>query len=172
MKNNKTTLIIMGIALLAFLLVKIAPLISWPKTHETGKITYKKKEVSQTRSVNLAKNAWFVEPNGDTLKGVRIEQVSSNHLFGKERMIQGFGNLIHVPKEKRSLKWVENSNVSLDIIFLTADGQVIFFVKSVDTNSQINLPRNQEIEYVLELKSGFINRVGVTTSNRLIFEEF
>ncbi len=68
--------------------------------------------------------------------------------------------------------WMENTYIPLDMLFLNADGTVHHLVRSTTPLSKSLIGSGGPIRFVLELKSGTIDRTGIKKGDRLLHQLF
>ena len=172
MKNNKTTLTLMGIAILLFVTVKIIPMFKSDIVHTTGSIELKKKKVEFT---NKGK-AWMVSNIGDTITQIKLEIAKNDYeiekgLMDRKSLNESNGVLFVFNEEKERTFWMKNTSIPLDIIYLNHNGNIVSIASSTVPYSTEPIPSNGRACYVLEVNAGFVERNRIMLDSKLIFEK-
>jgi uncharacterized membrane protein (UPF0127 family) len=174
MGNQKTTLIVMFIALMVFLFVKVAPKFkSNVPTHTSGKVK-KKVELHKKPSFHKDGNGWFISDKGDTLVHVNIEIANTDFkitkgLMDRPHMREDNGMLFtFIDEDKRSF-WMKNTIIPLDIIYITEKGNIDSFYKSTVPFSVKPLPSTGAVKYVLEVNGGFLDIHEITSNTHFVY---
>jgi uncharacterized membrane protein (UPF0127 family) len=174
MKNNKTTLTLMGIALLLFITVKIIPMFKSEIVHTTGRIEVKKKK--SITEFKTKGNAWVLSSTGDTLTHINLEVAKTDYeiergLMDRKSLNENSGVLFVFNGEKERSFWMKNTAIPLDIIYLKHDGSVVSIVPNTIPFSTEPIPSNGRAYYVLEVNEGFVERNRIMLNSKLIFEK-
>ena len=67
------------------------------------------------------------------------------------------GKLFIFPDEKIRSFWMKNTLISLDVLFLNKDMQIVGIVKNTKPLSHNSISVNKPSKYVLEISSGWVN---------------
>lgn len=177
MRNNKVTLIVMGLALVVFFFVKVAPMFRSAPSHETKHITVnKKKEASIEPKFVKEGEAWFLSPTGDTVTQLNIELATTGFEQAKGMMDRKFmkdnhGMLFVFQDMSQRAFWMKNTFISLDIIYIKEDGTIDSFYKNAVPFSEKSLPSTGDAMYVLEVNGGYLDKNEITLNYKLTFEK-
>lgn len=170
--SHKLTLIVMGVVLVVFLLIKVAPFFESHTFPKAGKVMVKPKEPKFSHEGT----AWVVSQLGDTISKISIEiaetkQEISKGLMYRKSMDENNGMLFIFPDMDNRSFWMKNTFIPLDIIFITDDGEVDSFYKKTTPQSKKSLPSNGQAKFVLEVNGGYMEKHGIGLNSRLIFEK-
>ena len=77
------------------------------------------------------------------------------------------GMLFIFPNEEIRSFWMANTPLSLDILFITRDGEIIDIHKYTKPVSPENVTSVAPATYVLEVKAGFADTWGISESDRI-----
>ena len=172
LNGHKLTLIVMGVVLVAFILIKVAPFFESHTFPKAGKVTIKPKApLFMEEGI-----AWFVNPNGDTISTISIEiaetkQEISKGLMHRKSMGENNGMLFIFPDTDYRSFWMKNTFIPLDVIFIKDDGVVDSFYKRTTPQSRNSMPSAGVAKFVLEVNGGYMDKHGIGTNSRLIFEK-
>lgn len=65
--------------------------------------------------------------------------------------------------------WMKNTYISLDILFIRADGTIANIVKDAETLSLKSMRSIEPLNFVLELNAGVTERLKIDTDSRVYF---
>lgn len=77
------------------------------------------------------------------------------------------GMLFIYPKEVGHSFWMKNTPTSLDIIFMSGDFKVNHIIEGAEPYSEAPLVAKYPYYYVLEVKSGFVQKSGLRLGDQL-----
>jgi len=116
----------------------------------------------------------FVSAGGDTLSTIDIEiaeteQARITGMMGRSGIPPQSGMLFIMDDVDARGFWMKNTPLPLDIIFVGPDSQVINVVKRTTPFSvEVILPTAPK-KYVVELRAGVSDRLGITDSTRIVW---
>jgi len=91
----------------------------------------------------------------------------SRGLMYVERMEEFEGMLFRYPGERILVMWMKNTYLSLDMLFIRADGTVAGIAASTTPQSEARIRAPEPVAAVLELNAGFAERWGIETGSRV-----
>jgi uncharacterized membrane protein (UPF0127 family) len=112
----------------------------------------------------------------DVMLEVEIADTDEKRALGlmhREELDEYKGMLFVFPYEGRYSFWMMNMNFSIDILWLNADGNVIYIVsnakpcKEVSSVSECTYNPDVYAKYVLEVNSGFAERHGIVIGSKM-----
>jgi len=71
------------------------------------------------------------------------------------------GALFVMPTTEKHSFWMKNTYVSLDVIFLDDQNDVVGFVENTTPLSLSSISINHESKYIIEIKSGYVKKKNV-----------
>ena len=75
-------------------------------------------------------------------------------------------------REPRVLSiWMKNTYISLDILFIRADGSIANIERNAETLSLKSIRAIEPLNFVLELNAGVTERLGIDTESSVHFPE-
>ena len=80
----------------------------------------------------------------------------------------GWGMLFVYEREKEISMWMKNTHVSLDMLFIRADGTIARIEADTRPLSLESIRSGEPVNRVLELKAGSVKRWGVKPGDRLL----
>ncbi len=123
-------------------------------------------------------NLHFISAKGDTLQSIEIE-VAANEarrtqgLMNRSSLPRNGGMLFVFEEQEESLSfWMRNTLISLDLIFLNEQKEVVHIAKYTQIQSDAPVPSTAPSQYVVEVNAGFADthkiEVGTRASWQLI----
>jgi uncharacterized membrane protein (UPF0127 family) len=88
-------------------------------------------------------------------------------LMYRESLADNAGMLFLYPKPQPVEFWMKNTPLSLDIVFVRADGTIAHIAESTTPMSEDMIPSGEPVRAVLEVKAGTMRQLGVTVGDRL-----
>jgi uncharacterized membrane protein (UPF0127 family) len=102
---------------------------------------------------------------------VELAQTDEERAIGlmyRENMPRGAGMLFIYPQpQPRIAFWMKNTRISLDIIFLDAQGVVKTIAANAVPYDETPLPGGSDIQYVLEINGGLAAAMGISPGTEL-----
>jgi uncharacterized membrane protein (UPF0127 family) len=91
----------------------------------------------------------------------------SEGLMYRETMADNAGMLFLYPAPQQVQFWMKNTPMSLDIVFVRADGTIARIAERTTPFSEDMIPSGEEVSAVLEVKAGMMHQLGVRVGDRL-----
>jgi len=164
---------IIGGGLLIFLFV-LQPLLT-PNKPRSGSIknntvTQKPTEIPFTEEGKL----WFISPAGDTIRQLALEIADNDYerargLMDRRNMNDKQAMLFIFDQERPQSFWMKNTHISLDIIYVKANMEVVSIQKNTQPYSQQSLPSEGNAQYVVEVIAGFCDQYGVDKGTKVAY---
>ena len=99
----------------------------------------------------------FVDNDADRAKGL---------MFRKE-LPEGQGMLFDFQREQETSFWMQNTYISLDIIFIRGDGRILRIAENTEPLSTRMIPSGGPVRGVLEVIAGTTRKLGITPGDRV-----
>lgn len=114
----------------------------------------------------------FLQPDGDTLRTIRIDIADTDAERRRGLMRQrslGYdqGMLFVFETVDEGSMWMKNTPLPLDIVFVAPDSQVINIARQTTPLSEEKITPAAPRKYAVEVRAGFANRFGLTDSTRI-----
>ena len=90
-------------------------------------------------------------------------------LMGKGSLPDNAGMLFLFEQEAQRLFWMKNTRISLDILFVNANYEIITIHKYTQPNSEVSIPSNKPAQYVIETNAGFCETYGIREGDKIKF---
>ena len=81
---------------------------------------------------------------------------------------ESWGMLFVYGREQEISMWMKNTHVSLDMLFIRADGSIASIATDTTPLSLETIPSGEPVSRVLELKAGSVKRWGLKPGDRLL----
>jgi len=110
-----------------------------------------------------------------TKSGVRVfavelavtdEERAKGLMFRKE-LPEGRGMLFDFKREQPVSMWMQNTYVSLDMIFIREDGRIARIAENTEVLSERIIPSGAPVRAVLEVVAGTAKKLGIATGDRV-----
>lgn len=107
----------------------------------------------------------------DVEMAVTPEDRSKGLMFRKE-LPPGQGMLFDFEGEGPIAMWMRNTFISLDMIFIRADGRIARIAENTTPHSETTIPSGAPVKAVLEVVAGTAKRLGIATGDRIAHRIF
>jgi uncharacterized membrane protein (UPF0127 family) len=101
-----------------------------------------------------------------TIEWARTPSERAQGLMGRERMADGHGMLFDFGSEQPVYFWMKDTPLSLDIVFIKADGTTTRIARGTTPFSEDVIPGGEPVRYVLEVVAGGARRIGLAPGDR------
>ena len=88
----------------------------------------------------------------------------------RRSMPQRGGMLFVNQAESMRSFWMKNTSLSLDILFVDAEGEIINIVKETAPFSEEYIESTEPAQLIVEVRSGFVDLYGITENDRITWE--
>jgi Uncharacterized conserved protein len=112
----------------------------------------------------------ILTPNGRFLFTVEVADTPETQhrgLMGRLDVPPETGMLFDFGEVRSTAMWMRNTPVSLDMLFIRADGTVAGIAAHTVPYSETIIPSPEPVLAVLELAGGTVDRLGITTQARI-----
>lgn len=112
----------------------------------------------------------FLTANKDTIKVVDIEiadddQSRTQGMMYRTSMPYDRAMLFIMQYEREQSFWMRNTKMSLDIMYVTGDLEIVTIYKHTQPYSESPIPSFKRAKYVVETSAGFCEKFGITEGN-------
>ena len=97
----------------------------------------------------------------------KSEYETQTGLMYRSSMAPEQGMLFIFFNEQPRYFYMKNTQIALDIIYLSSDKKVVSLVRNAEPFNEETLPSNEPAMYVLELNAGLIDQLGIDIGDRL-----
>ena len=95
------------------------------------------------------------------------EQEKETGLMYRKELADGKGMLFPYPQEREISMWMKNTYISLDMIFIRADGRVLRIAENTETESTRIISSGGLALAVLEVPAGTAQKYGIAPGDRV-----
>ncbi|GGK18320.1 DUF192 domain-containing protein [Salinarimonas ramus] len=88
-------------------------------------------------------------------------------LMFRRSMPQDQGMLFDFQRVQPLAMWMRNTYISLDMLFIDADGTIVRIAQNTEPLSERTIPSGQPVLSVLELNGGVTSRLGIEPGDRV-----
>jgi len=134
---------------------------------------------AQTNSTASADkmNATLIIQSGEKRHSFSIEiadddATRAKGLMYRTKIAPDHGMLFDFEKTEQVYMWMKNTYISLDMLFVSADGTISHIVKNTTPLSQSIISSGGPVRYVLEVKAGTADRLALSRGDRLLHQLF
>jgi uncharacterized protein len=156
--------LISGIVILAVILFLIIDPFSKKESIDTEYMFKKDGELTFTDSLN----------NSKTKIDIQIANNDYDRQLGlmfRKQMDENRGMLFIFPVEAKQAFWMENTYISLDMIFVNASNKIVTIHRNTQTLSRQSYPSTAPAKYVLEVNSGYCLRHNINEGDKINYIE-
>jgi uncharacterized membrane protein (UPF0127 family) len=95
-----------------------------------------------------------------------VEEQAQGLMFRRSLPERG-GMLFIGSQEEMKSFWMKNTALSLDILFVDSEGEIVNIVKNTPPFSEEFILSTAPAQYVVEVRSGFTDRYAITEADRI-----
>jgi uncharacterized membrane protein (UPF0127 family) len=118
----------------------------------------------------------FYTPDKNPIVTIDIEIAETEYerqlgLMKRKEMKEKQGMLFIFPDETLRSFWMRNTLISLDMIFVSAQKEIVTIHKNTKVLSDQSYPSTKPAKYVIEVDAGFSNRYNIKEGDRISWKE-
>lgn len=103
---------------------------------------------------------------------MRTDADRAKGLMFRQSMPQDYGMLFDFAADVNVMMWMKNTYISLDMVFIKADGTVHRVEPRTETLSERTIPAGAPVRAVLELNAGVADKIGLKPGDRIQHKMF
>lgn len=121
-------------------------------------------------------NLWILDSaSTDTVETLAVEFAQSAEeiqygMMYRKHMEDNTGMLFFMPDERPQSFWMKNTYVSLDLIYINRDMEIVSMQENAEPLNERSLPSTYPALYVLEVKGGHAANHGIRPGMKVKFE--
>ena len=96
----------------------------------------------------------------------------SKGLMFREKMLPTHGMLFDFGKTSPVMMWMQNTPLSLDMVFIRQDGKVARIASNTVPFSKAIISSGEPVSHVLELNAGIARQIGIKPGDKIIHPFF
>jgi uncharacterized protein len=100
------------------------------------------------------------------------DALRSKGLMFRHRMPEGQGMLFDFETPRPASMWMKNTYMSLDMIFIRADGSIAAIAENTTPKSLDVISVDEPVRAVLELAGGSAKKIGLSTDDQVVHRIF
>lgn len=97
----------------------------------------------------------------------RTDEERARGLMFRKELPEGRGMLFDFSPEQDVLMWMKNTYVSLDMIFIRADGRILRIAEHTEPLSERTISSGGRVRAVLEVVAGTARKLGIAPGDRV-----
>jgi uncharacterized protein len=137
--------------------------------------TTEKKEVAEPQFKKQGELEFLNAKNKKLIKKIDIEVADRDSsrekgLMYRKSMDEARGMLFVFPISEEHSFWMKNTVISLDIIFVNENKEIVKIHKSTTPYSTKSLPSEKKSMYVVETVAGFTDKYGIKEGDKMDFQ--
>lgn len=114
----------------------------------------------------------LINKNNDTIKSLQVELADTDYsiqlgMMYRVDLTEDQGMLFVFKEATPRFFYMKNTDVPLDIIFITTDRRIDSYALNAQPNDETLLNSKGAAQYVLEVKAGMVNKWGLKEGDRL-----
>lgn len=102
----------------------------------------------------------------------RTREEQDKGLMFRRELPDGQGMLFDFTTEQTVAFWMENTYISLDIIFINGDGRIRRIAENAEPMSKTTIPSDGPVRAVLEVIGGAARKLGIKEGDRVVHPIF
>ena len=102
-----------------------------------------------------------------TTEVAATSQHRTRGLMFRQRLPKDHGMLFYYGEPRPVAMWMKNTRISLDMVFISADGKVTNIVKATKPMSLDTIPSKGPVAAVLEVVAGTADRIGLKPGDKI-----
>jgi uncharacterized membrane protein (UPF0127 family) len=117
----------------------------------------------------------FLNAQGDIISSIEIEIADDDlqtqrGLMYRRSMKQNRGMLFIFPDEEERSFWMKNTLISLDILYVNADKEIVSISENAPTKSEQSIWSEAPAKYVVEVNAGYVAQYGIAVGDKIQFK--
>jgi uncharacterized protein len=102
-----------------------------------------------------------------TVEIANTDEERSKGLMFRRELPEGRGMLFDFKQDTNVTMWMKNTYVSLDMIFIRADGRIARIAENTEPESTRMIPAGAPVRAVLEVVAGTARKLGIRPGDRV-----
>ncbi len=126
------------------------------------------------RTIDLTDTVDFLDEQGDTISTVRVAIADTPNkrnlgLMNVHELPDDGGMLFLFDEEEEQSFWMANTPLSLDIIYVSSDKEIVKIYHRTSPYSEQQLPSGEPAQYVVEVNGGYAREHDIREGMRIDF---
>lgn len=120
--------------------------------------------------------AFLSKSGADTIRKIDIQLAQTDEqradgLMYRQSMTDGQGMLFLFPSMEERAFWMKNTYISLDIVYIDDQMEIVSIQKYATPLSEESLPSYKKAQYVLEVNGGFCDKYHVGYGDKISYSK-
>lgn len=118
----------------------------------------------------------FQKPDGSTISNIDVEIADNDDqrslgLMFRTSMAENQGMLFVFPYEGSQSFWMKNTVLSLDMIFVNANMEIVKIHHNTTPFSEQSYASGVPAQYVVEVNAGYTNKMGIKEGDKILWKK-
>lgn len=119
--------------------------------------------------------AFLSKSGADTLRKIDIQLAQTDEqradgLMYRKSMTDDQGMLFIFPDMEERAFWMKNTYISLDIVYIADNMEIVSIQKYATPLSEESLPSYKKAKYVLEVNGGFCDKYHIAYGDKIVYQ--
>lgn len=175
-KSNLNLKLITIISLVVITAVVITFIITKISQQGKSSATKNNKQIEETKTVEFEKEGELTFNTADSkyITSLEIEIAEDNNerskgLMFRNNMQENQGMLFIFSRQEFQSFWMRNTAISLDIIFVNSNNEIVTIHKNTNTFSDDSYPSTKPAIYVVEVVAGYTSKYGIKVGDKIVW---
>jgi uncharacterized membrane protein (UPF0127 family) len=175
-KSNLNLKLITIISLVVISAVVITFIITKISQEEKSSATKNNTQIEETKTVEFEKEGELTFNTADSkyITSLEIEIAEDNSerskgLMFRKNMLENQGMLFIFSRQEFQSFWMRNTAISLDIIFVNSNNEIVTIHKNTNTFSDESYPSTKPAIYVVEVVADYTSKYGIKVGDKIVW---
>lgn len=120
--------------------------------------------------------SFISKEKGDTISTISIEIAETDDerargLMDRKSMADSLGMLFIFPAPEEQSFWMKNTYISLDIMYVDENMEIVSIQKYATPLSEESLPSFKKAQYVVEVNAGYVDKKKIKYGDKIVFKK-
>ncbi|WP_119080431.1 DUF192 domain-containing protein [Chitinophaga alhagiae] len=120
--------------------------------------------------------SFISKEKGDTISTISIEIAETDDerargLMDRKSMADTLGMLFIFPAPEEQSFWMKNTYISLDILYIDQNMEIVSIQKYATPLSEESLPSFKKAQYVVEVNAGYVDKQKIKYGDKIAFRK-
>ncbi len=131
---------------------------------------------TEERTLEYTSEVTFIDVSGNEISSIEVaiaddDESRTQGLMDVTDLPEGAGMLFIFEENRERNFWMANTPLSLDIIFINEDFEIVRIHQNTMPYSQDNIPSEEPAKYVVEVNAGYTLRHDITEGATIRIED-
>lgn len=172
-RKNSLFIAVIAILVAAFLLLIFSDLF---KSNRSNRVTTTINSESNIYTFNKEGELTIRSANGKFISNLEVEFADNDHeraqgLMYRTELAENQSMLFIFPNEGIQSFYMKNTVLSLDMIFINSDLEIVTIHKNTEPYSEDSKPSTKPAQYVLETIAGYTDKYNIKVGDKIVFRQ-